>query len=197
MNPHSVAVSSSNHIFVADLHSIQKFKFSGSHVRTVSQSVRGLVFHPQSGRLLTISKNHCIDVFDLDLSHLHSFGDLDQLVDACDLAVDTKGMVYVLTIKHGVHKFSSDLKSHISNIKIDDEISSCLVGICVDSFDNIYVTDSGNDDSEKPILMLTAEGKLLARFGNRRHQLHGIAINKTGDLFVCYFAAGEILVYKA
>ena len=196
-NPHSVAVSSSNHIFVADLCSIQKFKFSGSHVRTVSQSVRGLVFHPKSGKLLTISKNHCIEVFNLNLSYSHSYGDLEQLVDACDLAVDTKGMVYVLTIKHGIHKFSSDLKSHVSNIKIDDDFSSCLVGICVDSFDNIYVTDGGNNGSEKPILMLSAEGKLLARFGNRRHRLHGIAINKTGDLFVCHFAAGEVLVYKA
>ena len=90
-----------------------------------------------------------------------------------------------LTIKHGIHKFSSNLKSHVSNITIDDDFSSCLVGICVDSFDNIYVTDGGNNGSEKPILMLSAEGKLLARFGNRRHRLHGIAINKTGDLFVC------------
>ena len=193
-NPHSVVVSSSNHIFVADLHSIQKFMFSGSHVATVSQSVRGLAFHP-SGRLLAIAKSHTIKVFNLELSHSHSFGDSGQLVDACDLAVDTKGMVYVVTIKHGIHKFSSDLKQHVASIEIKDQLNFCLMGICIDAYDNIYVTDVG--DNEKPVIMLNTEGELMARFGNRRHQFHGITVNKMGDLFVCYFSAGELLVYRA
>ena len=128
-NPHSVAVSSSNHIFVADHHSIQKFTFSGSHVATVSQSVRGLSLHP-SGRLLAIAKNHSIEVFNLDLSHSQSLSELKQFVDACDLAVDSKGMVYVLTIKHGIHKFSSDLKKTtilVSTSKISLRIPALLV----------------------------------------------------------------------
>ena len=159
-NPHSVAISSSNHIFVADVHSIQKFTFSGSHVATFPLSVRGLTFHP-SGRLLAIAKNYSIKVFNLDLSHSHSFGDLEQFVDACDLAVDTKGMVYVLTIKHGIHKFSSDLKQYVASIEINDQLNSCLMSICIDSYDNIYVTDVGGDD--KSVSMLTTEGKCVAK----------------------------------
>ena len=195
-NPHSVAVSSSNRIFVADHHSIQKFTFSGSHVATVSQSVRGLSFHP-SGRLLAIAKNHSIEVFNLDLSHSQSLSELKQFVDACDLAVDSKGMVYVLTIKHGMQKFSSDLKQHVASIEINDQLNSCLMGICIDNCDNIYVTDVGDVDNEKPVIMLTTEGELIAKFGNRRHQFHGITVNKMRYLFVCHFSAGELLIYRA
>ena len=195
-NPHSLAVTSSNRIFVADVQSIQKFTFSGSHVTTVSQSVRGLAFHP-SGQLLAVAKNHIIEVFNLDLSPSHSFGNLGQLVDACDLAVDSKGMVYVLTIKHGIHKFLSDLKQHVASIEIKDQLNFCLMGICIDTCDNIYVTDVGDVDNEKPVILLNTEGELMARFGNRRHQFHGITVNKMGDLFVCYFSAGELLVYRA
>ena len=56
--------------------------------------MRELAFHP-SRQLLAIAKNHTIKVVNLDLSHFHSFGNLT--INACDLAVDSKGMVYVLT----------------------------------------------------------------------------------------------------
>ena len=193
-NPHSVAVSSSNHIFVADLNSIQKFTFSGSHVATFPFSVRGLTFHP-SGHLLTIAKNYSIEVFNLDLSHSHTLCESKQFVDACDLAVDTKGMVYVLTIEHGIHKFSSDLKKYVSSIDIQCQLKdSCLMGICIDKYDNIYVTDASGVD--KPIIMLTAGGECVAKFGDRRHNVHGISVNKSGDLFVCCLNRGELVVYR-
>ena len=193
-NPHSVAVSSNNHIFVADIHSIQKFTFSGSHVATFPLSVRGLTFHP-SGQLLAIAKNYSIEVFDLDLGYSHSLSELKQFVDACDLAVDSKGMVYVLTIKHGIHTFSSDLKQYISSIEIDDQLYTCLMGICIDTYDNIYVTDVGGDD--RSVIMVTTEGECAARFGDPSQDVHGIAVNKTGDLFVCCFNTGELVVYRA
>ena len=193
-SPHSVAVSSSNHIFVADLHSIQKFTFSGSHIATFPLSVRGLTFHP-SGQLLAIAKNYSIEMINLDLNHSHSFGDLEQFVDACDLAVDSKGMVYVLTIKHGIHKFSSDFKQHVASIDINDQLNSCLMGICIDTYDNIYVTNVGGDD--KSVIMVTTEGECAARFGDPSQDVHGIAVNKTGDLFVCCFNTGELVVYRA
>ena len=195
INPHSVAVSSSNHIFVADLNSIQKFSFSGSHVAAFPLSVRGLAFHP-SGHLLTIAKNYRIEVFNLDLSHSHTLCESRQFVDACDLAVDTKEMVYLLTIKHGIHKFSSDLKHHVSSIEVDNQFNSCLMGICVDNSDNIYVTDVSGID--KPIIMLTADGdECEAKFGNQGRKVHGISVNKSGDLFVCCFNSGELVVYRA
>ena len=34
------------------------------------------------------------------------------------------------------------------------------MGICIDTYDNIYVTDV---DNEKPVIMLTAEGELIAK----------------------------------
>ena len=193
--PYSVAVSSSNHIFVADIHSIQKFTFSGSHIATVSQSVRGLTFHP-SGQLLAIAKNYSIEVFNLDLSHSHSLSELKQFVDACDLAVDTKGMVYVLTNKHGIQKLSSDLKQYVSRIDISNQLYTCLMGICIDTYDNIYVTDMG-DDNKKSVIMLTTEGEFIANFGDQRCKVHGIAVNKMGDLFVCCYRTGELVVYRA
>ena len=112
-NPHSVITTSS----------------LGRTLQHVSQSVRGLSLHP-SGRLLAIAKNHSIEVFNLDLSHSQSLSELKQFVDACDLAVDSKGMVYVLTIKHGIHKFSSDLKKTtilVSTSKISLRIPALLV----------------------------------------------------------------------
>ena len=197
-NPHSVAVSSSNHIFVADLHSIQKFTFSGSHVAMSRQAVQTLTFHP-SGYLLAIHKKPCIEVFNLDLSRSHSFGDLGQLVNACDLAVDSKGMVYVLTFKHGIHLFSSDLKQYVASIKINNQLNSCLMGICIDTCDNIYVIDDVGGVDNKPVIMLTTEGECtcVAKFGDQNHKGHGIAVNKTGDLFVCCFSTGELVVYRA
>ena len=59
-----------------------------------------------------------------------------------------------------MHKFSSDLKQHVASIEINDQLNSCLMGICIDTYDNIYVTDV---DNEKPVIMLTAEGELIAK----------------------------------
>ena len=89
------------------------------------------------------------------------------------------------------------MKQHVASIEIKDQLNFCLMGICIDTYDNIYVTDVGDVDNEKPVIMLNTEGELMAKFGNRRHQFHGITVNKMGDLFVCYFSAGELLVYRA
>ena len=196
--PQTVAVSSSKEIFVGGLDSVEKFTFSGSHVKTLAIRVRGLVFHHQTGLLLAIAKNYNIEVFNLDLSHSHTLRESKNFVDACDLAVDTKGMVYVLTIEHGIHKFSSDLNKYVSSIDIQCQLKdSCLMGICIDKYDNIYVTDASGVD--KPIIMLTAEGECVAKFGDRRHtrNVHGISVNKSGDLFVCCLNTGELVVYRA
>ena len=192
-NLHSLAVSSSDHVFVADVKSIQKFTISGAHVATLPIRVRGLVFHPQSQKLLTISKNYSIEVFNLNLTHSHSLCKSKYFVDACDLAVDTKGMVYVLTIKHGIHKFSFNLRQHFSTIEVNDQL--CLKSICVDNYGNIYVTNVSA--IEKSVIMLTAEGECVTKFGNQGRKVHGISVNNTGDLFVCCYNSGELVVYRA
>ena len=71
------------------------------------------------------------------------------------------------------------------------------MGICVDTYDNIYVTDVGNDNKKSVMIMLTTEGEYVAKFGDQRCKVHGIAVNKMGDLFVCCYSTGELVVYRA
>ena len=104
--------------------------------------------------------------------------------------------MYVLTNKHGIQKLSSDLKQYVSRIDISNQLYTCLMGICIDTYDNIYVTDMG-DDNKKSVIMLTTEGEFIANFGDQRCKVHGIAVNKMGDLFVCCYRTGELVVYRA
>ena len=191
INPLSVAVSSTNHIYVADLNTIQKFTFSGSFVSMITGNVYGLAFHP-SGHLLTINTaNSNVDVLNPNLSHSHTFGELKYLKNAYDLAVDTKGNVYLLTHKHGIHKLSIT-GCHIATIcNNGQQPTSSLLGICIDSNDLVYTTNT--DDQQ--ITMLTANGECLGNFGSQAHKPHGIAVSYTGDLYVCDYSRGDLLVY--
>ena len=64
----------------------------------------------------------------------------------------------MLTIKHGIFP-ASNLTQYILVLESTiNQLNSCLMGICIDTYDNIYVTDVGDVDNEKPVIMLNRHG---------------------------------------
>ena len=191
--PWGVAVSADNHIFVADAYKLQWFTFTGHFEASISLMGYGLAMH-QNGKVYSINgKAQSIHVFHPDLSPSYSFGSND-LTRPCDVAIDTRGMVYVTdSSKREVLKFTSE-GQYLTSIGRRPDQFACPLGICIDSNDIIYVTDT----DKHQIMMFTTEGEFLGSFGGtgqRVLQPRGVAVDKTGNLYVCD-ASGEVLVSR-
>ena len=121
-------------------------------------------------------------------SGFESFGNIPN-GEPYDIAVDTKGLMYVLTPSNGIHKFTPE-GNHISSFgskgtQPDQFKIPCE--LCIDAGNTIYVTDGPK------VKMFTTDGDFLGMFGNHP-KLRGIAVSKTtGDLYICK-ASGEVLV---
>ena len=110
-------------------------------------------------------------------------------VHSCNIATDSKGALYV--IGDIVIKYKDDKHlATITNSQFKD-----LVGICIDSNDIMYVT---KEEGHK-VMALTTEGKYLGSFGcSGRSPLNpcGVAVDKTGNVYVCDYVTGEVLVSR-
>ena len=185
-NPWGVAITADNHIIVADAHMLQKFTFDGSPVASINLSSYGVAIHKDGRVFYTNWYGHKIDVVDHSLNYCYSLGDV-YLKEPRDVAIDTKGMVYVTdSSKHEVLKFTPEgqyLTSIGSGGKRPDQFSKPL-GICIDSDDIIYITDR----EKHRVMLFTAEGEFLGSFGGTGRQglqPRGVAVDKSGNLFVC------------
>ena len=185
-------MSADKHIFVANrFGKLQKFSFS-SYEASANVSGFGVAIHP-SGKIFATLNDKKIQVLHDDLTPSYSFS-CKNVGELVHIAIDTKGMVYVTDcLKCNVLKFTPEGK-HLATIGSKGEKPHQFawpVGICIDSNDIMYVTDY----SKQKIMMFTTEGEYLGCVDDVPKP-RGVAVDKTGNVYVCTRDRGEVLVYR-
>ena len=183
--PWGVAVSADKHIFASvSEKSLRKYDFSLSSLKA-SRDIHcgGVAVHPTSGKVYCTNRTQCnITVLNNDLTHSHSFGH-DYITNPMDVAIDSKGMVYVVECDKGVVlKFTPDGKylATIGSKGDQPHQFRCPFSICIGSDDIMYVTDSQKCE----IVIFTTKGDFVAGLSSLGHSLCGIAVDKIGNLYV-------------
>ena len=192
--PWDVAVSADKHIFVVDVSGrLQRFSFSSTCLGSYNITSFGVAVHPTSGKVFCTNYTECnITVLNADLTLSHSFGDK---TNPNGIAIDTKGMVYVTDCDSGVVlKFTPEDK-HIAYIGSRGEQPHQFhwpLVISIDSNDIMYITD----ETKHQVMMFTTEGEFLGSFGRSGKCFLGVAVDKTGNVYVCDHNSGEVLVSR-
>ena len=198
IQPKSIAMSADcRNIFVATETGVEKYclltsAYEGSHTIDCA----GIALHPVSGKL------YCIDgdkgnvaVLNDDLTPSHTLNvkmPASSVMPACrDLAIDSKGMLYIVSSSGVVLKFTPEGEYYatIGSAGDQDYQFGEPGRICIDSNDIMYVTDI----QKCHVMMFTTEGEYLENlraYNNcgwfvSKCELHGVAVDKTGNLFVC------------
>ena len=176
-NPWGVALSTDNHIYVADANKVRKFSQSGALMKSIKLCTSGIAINRQTEILYFVNwDKRRVDVVNSNLQEIQSFS--EHLEQPRDIAIDNYGAVYVTdSSKHKVVKFAATGKYKRS---IGDHFARPH-GICIDSNDIMYVTDR----EKNCVMVLTTYGEYLGRFSTAGLQPRGIAVDKTGKLYVC------------
>ena len=196
VGPCGIAMSEDNRIFVAYKNGrLRVLDCSSSYEASCKVKCTGVAVH--NGQVYCINDT-VITVLNTDnLTPSRSFYAIAYAADgsnmpfpvhSCNIATDSKGVLYV--IRDMVVKFKHD--KHLDTITISQ--FKDLVGICIDSNDIMYVT---KEEGHK-VMALTTEGKYLGSFGcsGRCLNARGVAVDKTGNVYVCDYVTGEILVSR-
>ena len=213
--PRGVAVTSDNHILVADggKHQIQMFNLEGRFVTSVGQKGNGplqfnypsgIAVHPSGRVFVADTDNHRIQVLHHDLTYSHMFGSFGSAPGLFwlpeDVACDSSGVVYVTDRNnHRVQLFTAN-RQFISTFGSEGSHHGQLKfprGICVDSTNTVYITDDNHRVS-----VYTSSGQFIKCFGTQgsgKGELwnpKGIAVNNTtGALYVCDWSNNRVVVY--
>ena len=166
----------------------------------------GLALHPVSGKLYCIDRiNGNISVLNDDLTPSHAFYvkmpvSLFSNTPAWrDLAIDSKGMLYIVNSRGVVLKFTPEGEYYttIGSVGYQDYQFGRPGCICIDSNDIMYVTDI----QKCRVIMFTTEGDYLGNllaYDSRsvpKCELRGVAVDKTGNVFVCN-SSRQVLYFK-
>ena len=160
-NPFGVAVSADKHIFVANCGGkLHKLSFSSYETSANVRGCGAVAIHP-SGKIFTTDDEQTFQVFSDNITPSYSFSSRNVNIGRItDIAIDTKGTVYVIDPNEGnVLKFTPEGK-HLATIGSKGEKPhqfACPIGICIDSNDIMYITDS---DKHK-VMVFTTEGEFL------------------------------------
>ena len=198
-HPTCVALSTDAHILVVDgTGRLQKFKFTSAYVASCNTGGLGVAVHPTTGKLFCTNHKECKTiVLNADLTPSYSFGS-DLFSFPCCLAIDTKGMVYVTDFRSGVVLKFTPEGDHLATIGSKGEQPhqfSRPTRIVVDSNDIMYVTDG----DKHHVMIFTTEGEFLGIFGRAgipNFDPTGVALDNSGNLYVCDASSREVLVSK-
>ena len=204
--PKSLAVSADcKNIFVATENGIEKYSLlTSAYEGSFAIDCNGLALHPVSGKVYCIDKakkNIVVLNNDLTSSHVLNIKMASSVMPACiDLAIDSKGMLYIVCCSGMVLKFTPEGEYYatISSFGNQDYQFVNPGCICIDSNDIMYVTDV----HKCHIMMFTTEGEYLGNLcayndinSVQKCELRGVAVDKTGKLFLCN-NNGQVLYFE-
>ena len=152
----------------------------------------GLALHPVSGKVYCIDRaKGNIAVLNNDLTPSHALNvkmPASSVMLTCrDLAIDSKGMLYSVSSSGVVLKFTPEGEYYATIGSAGNQDYQFVEPgcICIDSNDIMYVTDIH-------IMMFTTEGEYLKNIRGyddsrsvSKSGLRGVAVDKTGSVFVC------------
>ena len=206
--PTGVTVDGEGNILVCEHgnHRIQKFSSTGTVMKSVGTRGSGplqfnypcgIAIHPHTNKVYVADTcNHRIQVLNEDLTLSSSFGSCGsnsgQFFNPRDVTFDSDGNVYVADSgNHRIQVFTKDnryLREFGKEGEEDGELSGPY-GVAMDTGDTVYVADHGNRRiSHKG-------GQFLRSFKPFDSELHGIALNKNGLIYVTYGNAKCIKVF--
>ena len=176
----------------------------------------GIAIHPSGRVFIADTCNNRIQVLNADLTFSHTFGSQGrgqrQFSIPKDIACDSHGCVYVTDFNnHRVQKFHPDGRfiSDFGNWGSGEGQLSGPIGICIDSTDTVYVSEIWNNR----VSIFDSKGKFLKCFHKERNGEEmfdsscltkeegvlngprGLAVNHTGELYVCDCDNGCVVVY--
>ena len=192
--PKTIVTDNANNIYVSSDHKLQKFTNGGALIRCIGGlgSKKGEFDFPRGIKLhnkqiyVCDSKNHRIQVFDLDLNFSRSI-DIQSTDTAYDIEFDGAGNVYVADngnsrvlvtdgSGHAVRKFGGGKLRGPSGLLIADKY--------------LYVSDSGSGC----IVVYETSGQFVTSFG-RFHSARCITSCSDGFIYVCDFTADKIQIF--
>ena len=214
--PFGIAFTHEGQLLVADSHNhrLQVITLEGKCVKSLGQIgngqllfniPRGITIHPSGKVLIADSHNHRVQVLNTDLSYFHTIGSKGggqgQLFYPYDVACDSHGDVYVADCDHHrVQKFTLTgqfISSFGSGNVLQEGQLKQPIGICIDCTDTVYVSEFDSDR----VSVFDGKEKFLSRFNTRgkgegeRVFPCGMAVDNTGNLFVCDSASGLLVIY--
>ena len=210
--PRYIAIDSNDNIYVTNEHKLQKFNRNGEFVKSVGSGSKGSKpgeFYLTHGVKIHHNQvyvcdcyNHRIQVFDLDLVFIKSFGThgsgQGQYDRPCDLAFDSQGNIYVsdyannrvqVLDPNGRYLRQFGGKSRPGKLKGPE-------GIHI-AHDCVYVSDCGNNC----IAVFQLSGAFLTSFGREgegRGEFKypkGIVFDCDGFLYVCELFYNRIQLF--
>ena len=157
-----------------------------------------IAVHPTGMVIIADSKNYRIQVLFPDLSFSHMFGSQGNepgqfngsTYVTCGI---NNGTVYVVD-NHRIQLFSIE-GEFIATFGSQLAFLDCPRGICVDSTNRVYVTDGNNrvsvfiQDDPQHIKSFRGTG-----MKDDFHSTTGIAVNSTGNLYVCDYGNNNVVV---
>ena len=215
-HPHQIAQDRVGNFYVTDFFNnrIQKFSpnwefvkavgtLSGGHVKLFNPA--GVAYNAANGNLYVVEEgNHCVQILNTDLaSSGASFGKAGDKEGELDrpwgIAFDSTGKAYVTDrMNHRIQVFKAD-GEYVREIGKD--ILKDPVGITIDTGNNIYVSESGNDYR---IAVFNLEGEFVKVFGGQAsevsepsHQVRyrGITVDDCGVVYACDEIGHSVLLY--
>ena len=210
--PEGVAVTSKGTILVSDTdnHRIQQFTIGGDCISCTSTKgngplqfdvPRGITINKITGQMIVADHyNHRVQVLQPDLTFSHMFGSKGsgqgQFIHPSDVTIDSRGFVYITdSDNHCVQKFTPE-GQFISSFGTNGDEPGQLnrpTGITVDDNDLLYVysNESGY------VTVYTTNGQYISRIKTEKNIytiLNGVTLDSNGDLYVCQFEHGKIIV---
>ena len=209
--PRGVAITSDNHLLVADDHTIKKITMDGMLIKSVGvkgtgecefNQPLGITISPLTQQIyITDLYNHRIQVLNSDLTFSHMFGTYGsgkgQFFEPNHVGIDSKGLVYVADTKNNrIQKFTPDgqFLSQISTYGWSPGQLYLPESIII--YRNfMYITEHKNHR----ISVFTTSGEFVQCFGNsgkdKLNWPRGIAADQDGFLYVCDHMNYRLVVY--